>query len=110
MRAQEITSRTKLNGAADNIKADMQTLVKDAQTMLEAAAALSGEKADQMRGKGMQLLDQALGRAHHLQEEALVRGKHIAAVSDHYVKENPWKTIGAAAAIGLLLGVILGRK
>lgn len=110
MQAQEAVTRTKLNGAASNIKADMQTLVKDAQTMLEAAAALSGEKADHMRGKGMHLLDQALGKAHELSDEALIRSKHLAKVSDHYVKDNPWKTIAAAAGVGLLLGVILGRK
>jgi ElaB/YqjD/DUF883 family membrane-anchored ribosome-binding protein len=110
MQAQEAITRTKMNGAAGNLKADMQTLVKDAQTMLEAAAALSGEKAEKMRGKGMHMLDQALGKAHEFQDEALVRGKHLAAAGDHYVKENPWKTIAAAAGVGLLLGVILGRK
>lgn len=110
MQAQEAITRSKVNGAASNVKADMQTLVKDAQTMLEAAAALSGEKADNMRGKGMHLLDQALGKAHEFSDEALVRGRHLAKAGDHYVKDNPWKTIAAAAGVGLLLGVILGRK
>jgi ElaB/YqjD/DUF883 family membrane-anchored ribosome-binding protein len=110
MQAQEAITRSKVNGAASNVKADMQTLVKDAQTMLEAAAALTGEKADQMRGKGMHLLDQALGKAHDYQEQALVRGKQLASASDHYVKENPWKTVAVAAGVGLLLGAILGRK
>mgnify|MGYP003456980182 CR=1 FL=1 len=42
MQAQEAITRGKVNGAASNGKADMQTLVKEAQTMLEAAAALTG--------------------------------------------------------------------
>ncbi|HEX7987707.1 MAG TPA: DUF883 domain-containing protein, partial [Duganella sp.] len=27
-----------------------------------------------------------------------------------YVKENPWRSIAAAAGVGLLIGVIIGRK
>jgi ElaB/YqjD/DUF883 family membrane-anchored ribosome-binding protein len=34
----------------------------------------------------------------------------MAASADTYVKENPWRTIAAAASVGLLVGVILGRK
>lgn len=110
MQAQEAIARSKVNGAASNVKEDMQTLVKDAQSMLEAATALTGEKAEHMRSKGMHLLEQALGRAHDYQEQALVRGKQFAKASDNYVHDNPWKTVAVAAGVGLLLGAILGRK
>jgi ElaB/YqjD/DUF883 family membrane-anchored ribosome-binding protein len=63
-----------------------------------------------MRGKGMQMLDSALGKAHDIQDIALARGKEMAQASDAYVRDNPWKTVAMAAGIGVLLGVILGRR
>jgi ElaB/YqjD/DUF883 family membrane-anchored ribosome-binding protein len=89
---------------------DMKTLVKDAQALFQAAAALTGEKAEEIRSRGMRLLDTALVKAQDAQANALVAGKEMAVSADDYVKENPWRAIAAAASVGLLLGVILGRK
>ncbi len=99
-----------VNGAIGNAQTDVKTLVKDAQALLTAAAALTGEKAEELRGRGMQLLDVAMGKASQVQGQALVKGKELAHTADVYVKDNPWRTIAAAAGVGLLVGVILGRK
>lgn len=99
-----------LNGNVNAVHTDMKTLVRDAQALLTAAAALTGEKADEMRARGMQMLDVALGKASQVQGQALVKGKELAHTADVYVKDNPWRTIAAAAGVGLLVGVILGRK
>lgn len=99
-----------VNGAISNAQTDVKTLVKDAQTLLTAAAALTGEKAEELRGRGMQLLDVAMGKASQVQGQAMVKGKELAQTADVYVKDNPWRTIAAAAGVGLLVGVILGRK
>lgn len=99
-----------LNGNMNAVQTDVKTLVKDAQALLTAAAALTGEKAEDMRARGMQLLDVALGKASHVQGQALVKGKELAHSADVYVRDNPWRTIAAAAGVGLLVGVILGRK
>lgn len=104
------TTTGNLNGNMNAVQADVKTLVKDAQTLLTAAAALTGEKAEEMRGRGMQMLDVALGKASQVQGQAIVKGKELAHTADVYVKDNPWRTIAAAAGVGLLVGVILGRK
>jgi ElaB/YqjD/DUF883 family membrane-anchored ribosome-binding protein len=112
-----LDTTTRLNGNANAINGsikdagnDMKSLVKDAQALLTAAAALTGEKADEMRGRGMEMLDRALGKAGQYQGQALVKGKELAHTADVYVKDNPWRTVAVAAGAGLLLGVILGRK
>ena len=104
------TGNGTLNGNMKAVQTDVKTLVKDAQTLLTAAAALTGEKAEEMRGRGMQMLDVALGKASQVQGQAIVKGKELAHTADVYVKDNPWRTIAAAAGVGLLVGVILGRK
>src|SRR3954470_1354395 len=89
-----------LNGTATNVQTDVKTLVKDAQALLTAAAALTGEKAEELRGRGMAMLDVAMGKAGQVQEKATVKGKELAASADVYVKDNPWRTIAAAAGVG----------
>jgi ElaB/YqjD/DUF883 family membrane-anchored ribosome-binding protein len=89
---------------------DINVIIKDAQALFQDAAALTGDKAIEVRQRASRLLDTALVTAHDAQASAMVAGKEMAASADHYVKENPWKTISAAASLGLLLGVILGRK
>lgn len=98
------------NGTVNNASTDMKALVKDAQSLLTAAAALTGEKADDMRARGMELLDKAMGKATQYQGQALVKGKELAHTADVYVKDNPWRTVAVAAGAGLLLGALLGRK
>ena len=99
-----------VNGAISNAQTDVKSLVKDAQTLLTAAAALTGEKAEDLRSRGMAMLDVAMGKAGQVQGQAMVKGKELAQTADVYVKDNPWRTIAAAAGVGLLVGVILGRK
>ncbi len=99
-----------LNSHVRTTNKDISVIIKDAQTLFHDAAALTGEKAIEARQRASRLLDTALATAHDAQVNAIDAGKEMAASADHYVKENPWKTISAAASLGLLLGVILGRK
>jgi len=108
-------ARANVNAAAaaanlDDASGDVKALVRDAQSVLTAAAALTGNKADELRERGMQMLDVALGKAGKYQDQAVVKGKELAQATDVYVKDNPWRTVAVAAGVGLLLGVVLGRK
>jgi ElaB/YqjD/DUF883 family membrane-anchored ribosome-binding protein len=38
------------------------------------------------------------------------RAKAAATATDDYVHEKPWQAIGVAAAVGLALGVLIGRR
>jgi ElaB/YqjD/DUF883 family membrane-anchored ribosome-binding protein len=112
----DTTTRT-LNGRGrsfdsqlDDAGTDVKALVRDAQALLGAAAALTGEKAEEMRTRGMELLDRALGKGREYQGQALVKGKELAHTADVYVKDNPWRTVVAAAGVGLLVGMLVSRK
>ena len=101
---------TYMEGKMNDAGSDMQTLVKDAQSLLTAAASLTGVKADELRARGMRMLDAALGKSGEYKDQAMVKGKELAKTADVYVKDNPWRTVAAAAGVGLLVGVLLGRK
>lgn len=99
-----------LNGALHDTGADMKALVRDAQTLLTAAASTGGERADDLRARATDLLGRALDGAGSYQDQAIGKGKELARTADVYAKDNPWRVAVAAAGVGLLLGMLLGRK
>jgi ElaB/YqjD/DUF883 family membrane-anchored ribosome-binding protein len=89
---------------------DFSTLLRDAQALLLEAASNTGSKADELRGRGMDLLDEASSHARELQAAALDAGRELADSADSYVRKNPWQATAIAAGAGLLIGVLLSRK
>ncbi|AMP07701.1 hypothetical protein CPter291_5189 [Collimonas pratensis] len=85
-------------------------MVEDAQELFREAAATTGEKAEDLRQKGLELLDAAVSKAQDVQAAAIEAGKDIAATADDYVQENPWRAIAISAGVGLLLGLAISRK
>lgn len=94
----------------NTVRNDLKTLVRDAQALFDEATSAGGAKADQLRTEGMQLLDHALERAHELQEAAIAKGRKIAHDTDAYVHEHPWRAIGLAGAVGVLVGMLIARR
>jgi ElaB/YqjD/DUF883 family membrane-anchored ribosome-binding protein len=45
-----------------------------------------------------------------VEDEALKRVHVLAGEAEDYVQANPWQAIGAAAGIGLLLGLLMSRR
>lgn len=92
------------------VRNDMKTLVKDAQELFREATAASGEKAEELRNKGLLMLDAAMEKAQEVQTLAMEKGKLAAHSTDEFVHENPWKAIGISAGVGLLLGMLIARS
>ncbi|MDR3481495.1 MAG: DUF883 family protein [Burkholderiaceae bacterium] len=98
---------------ASNVKTvrnDMKTLLRDAQDLFREATSATGEKADELRQKGIGLLEAATVKAQELQTAAVETGKEIAETADDFVKENPWKSVAIAGVVGVLVGVLIARK
>ena len=89
---------------------EVRVLVRDAQSLLRAAAALTGEQAVSLRARGLSLLDTALARMQQTRGYVAARGRDAAASADAYVQARPWQTLAMAAALGVVLGVLLRRR
>lgn len=94
----------------ETVRNDLKTLVRDAQSLFDEATSAGGARAEQLRTQGMQLLDNAMERAQELQHAAVEKGRKIAHDTDAYVHEHPWRAIGIAGAIGVLVGMLIARR
>lgn len=91
-------------------RTDMKTLVQDAQDMFREATSATGMKADELRNKGMALLETAVTKAQDVQAAAMETGKELATNADDYVRENPWRAVAVSATVGVLVGLLIARK
>lgn len=91
-------------------RSDMKALVQDAQNLFREATATTGMKADELRSKGMALLETAMHKAQDVQAAAMETGKEIATTADEYVHDNPWRAVAVSATVGVLIGLLIARK
>ena len=94
----------------EKLIADFKVVLADAEELLKATAAQTGDKASELREKVTEHLKRAKFRLQEEQEKVITRTKEVANATDDYVHENPWQAVGVAAGVGFLLGLLLGRN
>ena len=94
----------------DQLLADLKTVMNDAEALLRATSTQTGEKIQEVRARAEESLRQAKARLSSIEDEALRRAREVADATDEYVRENPWQSVGIAAGVGLLLGLLLSRR
>jgi len=92
------------------VRTDMKSLIRDAQELFREATSVSGVKAEELRSKGLSLLDSAMAKAQDAQAAAIETSKELAHEADDYVRENPWRAVAISAGVGLLVGLLISRK
>lgn len=90
----------------DRLIGDLHAVVAEAESLLRATAGQSGEGAAELRAKVQATLERARRGLQEMQDAAIQKAK----AADAYVHEKPWQAIGVAAGIGLLLGLLIGRR
>jgi ElaB/YqjD/DUF883 family membrane-anchored ribosome-binding protein len=94
----------------DKLMADLRLVIADTEELLRITAGQTGEQAKELRIRMQARLEQAKAGLAHMQDVAVARAKAAGHAADEYVHDNPWKAIGAAAGIGLIAGLLIGRR
>ena len=98
------------NTSKQKLVSDMRVVVSDAEEILRATAGVAGEKMVDLRERIAERLRDAKLRLADAEAALVDKTKAAARATDDFVHENPWKAVGIAAGVGLLLGVIIGRR
>src|SRR6266404_1756666 len=91
---------------AEKVLTDLKVLARDAEEMLKATAGQAGDKMSDVRTRLAGALESAKATCHRLEEKAVAGAK----ATDRVIREHPYESIGVAFGLGLLIGVLVGRR
>ena len=90
-----------------NLRKDLYAVARDAEALLKATADVTNDRVQEVRTRTEKTVRAAMDTLSN--EELRNRVRRVATSTDEYVRERPWAMIGAAAGVGLLIGLLLRR-
>jgi len=89
---------------------DFKVVVADAEALLKATAGQGGEAVAAVRARVEESLATAKVKMADAQAALLAKTRAAARATDEYVHTHPWQSIGGAAAVGVVIGLLIGRR
>lgn len=89
---------------------DFQSVIADTEELMKFVSNESGGKAEALRDKIGQNLKVAKEYLHNIEDTVVDKSRVAARVTDEYVHENAWRTIGLAIAVGILVGLLVKSR
>ena len=96
--------------ARERLVADLKKVITDADELLQATSGSTEAKVIALRERMSENLRAARHKLLDAEEALVAKTKQVARATDDYVHEHPWKAGGAAAGMGLIVGLLLGRR
>ena len=94
----------------DQLVSNLRRVISDAEDLLAATAGQTDSRVNELRARARENLNVAREKLADADAAVRARARQAATATDEYVHDNPWSSIGAAAALGILIGVLLGRR
>ncbi len=94
----------------EKLISDFKVVVADAEELLRATANQAGDKATELRSKIQGRLADAKVRLADAEAAVVDKAKLVGRAADDYVHDNPWRSVGVAAGIGFIVGLLIGRR
>jgi ElaB/YqjD/DUF883 family membrane-anchored ribosome-binding protein len=96
--------------AKERVIRDFKAVVNDTEELLKATANQTGDRIAAARVRMEESLAATKKQLAELEESMIEKTRAAARATDQMVQENPWKSVGIAAAVGLLLGMLIHRR
>jgi ElaB/YqjD/DUF883 family membrane-anchored ribosome-binding protein len=98
------------NVAKEKLVADFKVVVADAEELLKLTAGDAGEKITEARARLSDRLRGAKERLEDTEHALREQTRKVAHATDDYVHAHPWQSVGVAAGVAFLLGMLAGRR
>jgi ElaB/YqjD/DUF883 family membrane-anchored ribosome-binding protein len=99
-----------VNADVERLREDFRTFLADLQTLMRNAGNLSGEGAALARAEMSRRLADAQERFGELRQNANDQAARLRSTTEDYVRREPFKAVGIAAAVGALVALLLSRR
>lgn len=94
--------------AQERLLTDLKRAIKAAEDFV--ATAVRGESASATLQEVENALGEARAKLDRAQQAVVAKTKHAAATTDDYVHEHPWKSVAIGGALGVIVGLLIGRR
>lgn len=94
----------------EKLVTDVKVLVNDTEELVKATTAQAGEKIMDIRNRTQETVNKLKPQLVKLEAAVVEKAKATATATDAYIHENPWTAIGVSAGIGLVIGLLIGRR
>ncbi|THF59420.1 DUF883 family protein [Pseudothauera rhizosphaerae] len=98
------------HASREKLVADLKSVVADADELLKLTAGQAGEKLTDVRARLADRLAVAKERIEDAEAAVRERTRQVAHATDDYVHSHPWQSVGVAAGVAFLLGLLAGRR
>lgn len=94
----------------DKLISDLKLVIADSEELLRATAGQAGDKMAEIRTKATDRITNLKARLLDAEAAMMEKAKQVGRVTDDYVHDNPWRSIGVAAGVGFIVGLLIGRR
>lgn len=101
---------TTVNQPVDDIINEFRHLASSLDDLLAASTGEGNDALAELKAKAADRLKQAKNAIGKVEHNAMQAAKEVVTRSDDYVHENPWTSIAVGAGVGLILGLLIGRR
>lgn len=98
------------HAAKDQLVADFRRVMVDAEALLKASAVDGTADLNEVRARIEESLERVRARLDDAQASLRASGQEAATAAHAFVEGNPWAAIGMAAGLGVLVGLLSGRR
>ncbi|MGB8713876.1 MAG: DUF883 family protein [Onishia taeanensis] len=103
-----------IDTSTDQLKSDLEHLTHTLEELVNATADDSRSNIKEMRERAEQRLKDTRAhleaRGERLYSDARDNVREQADACDKYVHDNPWTSIGIGAGVGVVIGMLIGRR
>ena len=92
--------------ANEKLAGDLHRVMQDAEELIKATSGQTGESISEIRSRLTSAMEAAKANARRFQEKAV----ETARATDRCIRDHPYESLGVAAGLGLVIGLLVGRR
>lgn len=94
----------------ERLMTDVKVLVNDTEDLVKATVSQAGEKIVEMRQRAQDAANNLKPQLQKIEKAMVEKTKASVTAADTYIHDNPWTGMGVSAGIGLVIGLLIGRR
>jgi ElaB/YqjD/DUF883 family membrane-anchored ribosome-binding protein len=104
---EETMTRSAARESKEKLIKDFHSVINDTEELMKSVSGESGNKAQVLREKIEQNLNLAKDYLQDFENSVVDKSRNAARITDDYVHENAWRTVGIAIGLGVLIGLLI---